>query len=102
MPSTLAGSFALRSESGRSVTDDDIENQIAELEREREMLHHREPGDRTDDASLAADRERLGAIEARLDQLWDELRQRRALREAGRDPGGASTRPVDEVEGYQQ
>ncbi|APE18406.1 DUF2630 family protein [Mycolicibacterium pallens] len=44
--------------------------------------------------------ERLRAIETELDQCWDLLRQRRALRETGGDPGQASVRPGDEVEGY--
>lgn len=44
--------------------------------------------------------ERLRAIETELDQCWDLLRQRRALRETGGDPRDASVRPGDEVEGY--
>jgi hypothetical protein len=44
--------------------------------------------------------ERLRVIETELDQCWDLLRQRRALRETGGDPSGASVRPADEVEGY--
>ena len=44
--------------------------------------------------------ERLRAIEIELDQCWYLLRQRRALRETGGDPGDASVRPADEVEGY--
>ncbi|KDE99057.1 hypothetical protein Y900_008870 [Mycolicibacterium aromaticivorans JS19b1 = JCM 16368] len=43
---------------------------------------------------------RLQAIETELDQCWDLLRQRRALRETGGDPSAASVRPADEVEGY--
>ncbi|MCV7215834.1 DUF2630 family protein [Mycobacterium crocinum] len=46
------------------------------------------------------ERERLRAIETELDQCWDLLRQRRALRETGGDPSQASVRPGDEVEGY--
>jgi hypothetical protein len=44
--------------------------------------------------------ERLRAIEIALDQCWDLLRQRRALRETGGDPREATIRPPDEVEGY--
>ncbi len=44
--------------------------------------------------------QRLKAIETELDQCWDLLRQRRALRETGGDPSDASVRPGDEVEGY--
>ena len=44
--------------------------------------------------------QRLKAIETELDQCWDLLRQRRALRETGGDPSDASVRSGDEVEGY--
>ncbi|MFG1809104.1 DUF2630 family protein [Streptomyces sp. NPDC049040] len=46
------------------------------------------------------ERERLTALEHELDQCWDLLRQRRALTEAGEDPGGARVRPSSTVEGY--
>ena len=46
--------------------------------------------------------ERLTAAETALDQAWDLLRQRRARREFGQDPGDAQERPVTEVEGYMQ
>jgi uncharacterized protein DUF2630 len=46
------------------------------------------------------ERERLRSAEVALDQCWDLLRQRRALRETGGDPGEAEVRPADEVEGY--
>jgi hypothetical protein len=39
-------------------------------------------------------------IEAELDQCWDLLRQRQALREFGRDPDEAKPRPVEQVESY--
>jgi hypothetical protein len=45
---------------------------------------------------------RLRELEIALDQCWDLLRQRRAARESGGDPGGAQARPIDEVEGYLQ
>jgi len=50
----------------------------------------------------SAERSRLGHLEEHLDQLWDLLRRRRALREAGEDPGSAREQPVSQVEGYQQ
>jgi uncharacterized protein DUF2630 len=46
------------------------------------------------------ERERLTALEHELDQCWDLLRQRRALTEAGEDPGAARVRPSSTVEGY--
>jgi hypothetical protein len=44
----------------------------------------------------------MKAVQVSLDQCWDLLRQRRALREAGRDPNSADERPANIVEGYQQ
>ena len=48
------------------------------------------------------ERDQLRAVEASLDQCWDLLRQRRARREFGEQPGGAAARPESEVEGYLQ
>jgi hypothetical protein len=48
------------------------------------------------------DAERLKKLEVTLDQCWDLLRQRRARREFGLDPEGASARGPDTVEKYQQ
>ena len=44
--------------------------------------------------------QRLREIEVELDQCWDLLRQRRAARETGRDPGEAHVRPPEVVEKY--
>jgi uncharacterized protein DUF2630 len=46
------------------------------------------------------DRQRLRRIRIELDQCWDLLRQRQALRAAGRDPDEAQVRPPDVVESY--
>ncbi|HUC25462.1 MAG TPA: DUF2630 family protein [Streptosporangiaceae bacterium] len=46
--------------------------------------------------------QQLRATEEQLDQCWDLLRQRRARREFGEDPGGSAARPVSEVEEYLQ
>ena len=53
---------------------------------------------------LSSDEEhaQLRTAEEELDQCWDLLRQRRARREFGEDPGQAASRPVPEVEGYWQ
>jgi hypothetical protein len=48
----------------------------------------------------AADHERLTKVQVELDQCWDLLRQRRALRETGGDPERAEIRPPDIVEKY--
>jgi hypothetical protein len=77
--------------------DQDILNQVNELVDEekklRAALQHREIDE-------SEEHQRLRAVEVALDQCWDLLRQRRALRETGGDPGTASVRPPDEVEGY--
>ena len=55
------------------------------------------------DGEGAAERQaRRRQIEAQLDQAWDLLRRREALRNAGRDPDAASERPLGEVESYLQ
>nr|WP_223187143.1 DUF2630 family protein [Streptomyces sp. CBMA29] len=46
------------------------------------------------------EQERLAALERELDQCWDLLRQRRALTDAGEDPGDAKVRPASTVENY--
>ena len=43
---------------------------------------------------------RLTALQAELDQCWDLLRQRRALREFGGDPAQAHVREADVVKKY--
>jgi hypothetical protein len=43
---------------------------------------------------------RLSDLQVQLDQCWDLLRQRRALRETGGDPSTAAVRPPDVVERY--
>lgn len=48
----------------------------------------------------ATEQERLVALERELDQCWDLLRQRRALVDAGEDPGEAKVRPASTVENY--
>jgi hypothetical protein len=45
---------------------------------------------------------RLQEIKVELDQCWDLLRQRRALREFGEDPDQARVRPPEVVENYEQ
>lgn len=45
---------------------------------------------------------RLEALMVELDQCWDLLRQRRALREFGHDPEAARLRPASVVEKYKQ
>jgi hypothetical protein len=53
-------------------------------------------------AGSDSERDRLRQLNVSLDQCWDLLRQRAALREAGADPEAARSRPVGEVESYLQ
>ena len=48
-----------------------------------------------------ADHNRLSQIQVELDQYWDLLRQRRALRDAGENPDAARLRDADTVENYE-
>jgi hypothetical protein len=66
---------------------------VAEERELRAKVQHREI-DETEE------HQRLRAVEVQLDQCWDLLRQRRALRETGQDPDQAQVRPPDQVEGY--
>ena len=45
---------------------------------------------------------RLRALQVELDQCWDLLRQRRALRSVGQDADQAQVRPPEIVEKYEQ
>jgi hypothetical protein len=72
---------------------DDVNKLVAEEQELRAKLQHHEI-DETDE------HRRLRAVEVQLDQCWDLLRQRRALRETGQDPADAGVRPPDQVEGY--
>ncbi|OIN82556.1 DUF2630 family protein [Mycobacterium malmoense] len=50
--------------------------------------------------ATSEEHDRLHRVEVELDQCWDLLRQRRALRDTGGDPRGAEVRPPDQVEDY--
>jgi len=80
------------------VEDHEIITQIGSLADEEKHLEERHVG-----AGLSPDEEkRLRTLEVTLDQMWDLLRQRRALRDVGRSPEGAVLRPEGTVEGYRQ
>jgi hypothetical protein len=84
-------------EEDRKAADKDALARIHDLVTEEKTL--REQLQRGD-ISASEEHERLRRVETELDQCWDLLRQRRALRETGGDPGEARVRPPDEVEGY--
>jgi len=48
------------------------------------------------------DRDRLAEIKVELDQCWDLLRQRRALREFGRESDQSNVRAPKEAENSEQ
>lgn len=84
------------------LSDEQIQARIDALEEEERSLR-RDEGDAAEAASeerVATDAARLAAIRVELDQLWDYLRQRRALRDAGQDPDGAGMRDPGTVERY--
>jgi len=68
---------------------------------ERRLLEH-EGSSGPEGEHRDEDRAKLAEIQAMLDQCWDLLRQRRALREYGQDPDAAKARDIGTVERYQQ
>ena len=80
------------------MDDPQIHGSIEQLVAEEHELWQRE----SDGTATSGDRERLEQVKVSLDQCWDLLRQRRALRESGRDADAAEVRPADVVERYQQ
>jgi uncharacterized protein DUF2630 len=80
------------------MEDESIHERIERLVTEEQELY-----DRGAEGGLSDnDHRRLESIKVGLDQCWDLLRQRRALREAGRDPGAARVRDPEVVERYEQ
>lgn len=75
------------------TTDKNVLGHIEELVTEEKKLYAQ--GGMSD-----AERERLAKINVELDRCWDLLRQRRALREYGRNPDEADVRPAKVVENY--
>ena len=75
--------------------DRNVRQHIEELVKEEHHL-------RDSKSATEVEKKRLEAIEVELDQCWDLLRQRRALREFGDDPDHAKVRPADVVEKYEQ
>jgi hypothetical protein len=80
------------------MDDSQIHGTIEQLVAEEHELWQREAsGSANDD-----DRRRLDAVKVSLDQCWDLLRQRRALRESGHDADAAAVRSPQVVERYEQ
>jgi hypothetical protein len=80
------------------MDDAQIRQRIEELVAEEHRLWDDEAAGGSSDEDAA----RLAAVKVTLDELWDLLRQRRALRSAGQDPGAAQLRDAETVEHYEQ
>ncbi len=80
------------------MDDSQVHRTIEQLVAEEHELWERESAGNASEA----DRQRLEQVKVSLDQCWDLLRQRRALREAGRDPDEADVRRPEVVESYEQ
>jgi hypothetical protein len=75
--------------------DRNVLNHIDKLVKEEESLYAK-------NELTIDDQQRLDKLKVELDQCWDLLRQRRALREFGEDPDKAKVRPAKIVENYEQ
>ena len=75
------------------TTDQTVLAHIEQLVAEEKKLY-------AQGAVSAAEKARLDKINVELDRCWDLLRQRRGLREFGRDPDEAEVRPAKVVENY--
>ncbi len=78
---------------GDATTDQTVLDHIQRLVAEEERIFGQ--GVKSD-----SDHDRLKELGIALDQAWDLLRQRRALREFGHDPSDAQVRPAEVVEKY--
>ena len=76
-------------------SDQSVLGHIDELVKEEERLYAK-------NGLTEEDQARLGEVKVALDQCWDLLRQRRALREFGENPDNAKVRPAKIVENYEQ
>jgi hypothetical protein len=76
-------------------SDTSILEHIQQLASEEHRLYEQDSLSEKDD-------QRLREIQTQLDQCWDLLRQRQALRSAGKNPEEARVRPPKVVENYEQ
>src|SRR2546428_187643 len=80
------------------MEDERIHNRIEQLVAEEHELYERS----AEGGLNENEHRRLESLKVGLDQCWDLLRQRRALREAGDDPAAARVRDPEVVERYEQ
>jgi hypothetical protein len=81
------------------MADEQISSNIEALVAEEHDLFHRSESEH---GLEAAEHARLEAVRVELDQCWDLLRRRRALRASGQDPDAATVRDSETVERYLQ
>jgi hypothetical protein len=74
--------------------DNSVLSHITKLTEKEEYLYGKE--NLTDE-----DVKELHKVKLELDQYWDLLRQRRALRDAGENPRQAEMRSSDTIENYE-
>jgi uncharacterized protein DUF2630 len=80
------------------MQDSDVLGNVNQLADEEHALWEKESkGEATEEDQL-----RLKRIRVTLDQCWDYLNQRRALRDARRNPEDAQVRDANTVERYEQ
>jgi hypothetical protein len=77
------------------TTDQTVLKHIEELVAEEKKLYAK--GSVSD-----KEKQQLDQINVELDRCWDLLRQRRALREFGRNPDEAEVRPARTVENHRR
>jgi hypothetical protein len=77
------------------MKDDDVIKHIEKLVEEEERLYTK--GNLSDEETAS-----LKQMKIKLDQYWDLLRQRQALKDAGKNPDEAKLRPPGIVENYEQ
>jgi len=75
--------------------DNSVLSHITKLTEKEEHLYGKE--NLTDE-----DVKELHKVKLELDQYWDLLRQRRALRDAGENPNQAEKRSSDTIEHYEE
>ncbi len=80
------------------MDDTQIRERIEQLVAEEHRLWE----DEAAGGASEADSRRLVEVKVMLDEFWDLLRQRRALRAAGQDPDAAQLRDPETVERYGQ
>jgi hypothetical protein len=80
------------------MDDSQIHGKIEQLVAEEHELWTRESTGNAGESDSA----RLEQLKVSLDQCWDLLRQRRALRDANSDPEAADFRRPEVVEHYEQ